>query len=264
MSSATMQERVTMWNRFRQTAGCLAILAAALGGAQSVAAQPTAPQPLAQPAPSAGGDVVRIEQRQFRAGAGLITFRELPVGTRDPVYPPSLYGGDANSPTVRFSAHFAGRHIASARECPPGAARTGCLAGTTTGPLQLAPGGTKIWVDGSVGKPVLSGTPTFNGPIAVLFDHDVAAVGINCGAFDAVGGTAITIYDRQGKALGETRNRKPGIEFLGLATRDLKPRIAGLEFHIVGAEPNGFAIDDIRFGYSDQIDLPTARPPIIP
>ncbi len=75
---------------------------------------------------------------------------------------------------------------------------------------------------------------------------------------------AITVYDRQGKVLGRTANRGKGFEFLGLATADLSPRIAGLEFHLVGNEPAGFGVDNIRFGAPRDIDLPGVRPPAPP
>jgi hypothetical protein len=72
---------------------------------------------------------------------------------------------------------------------------------------------------------------------------------------------AVTVYDRQGKVLGRTVNRGTGFEFMGLATKDLAPRIAGLEFHLVGNEPQGFGVDNIRFGAPQQVDLPGVVPP---
>jgi hypothetical protein len=47
-----------------------------------------------------------------------------------------------------------------------------------------------------------------------------------------------------------------GVEFLGLVTLDNSASIAGLLFHLVGAEPAGFDVDDIRFGLGDQIIVP--------
>jgi len=218
--------------------------------------------------------VVRIEEPQFHDGAGKITLTEVPRGTRNPVYPPTLYHGRPDSPTVRFGGFFQGRRIASPAECPPGAAPTGCLAGVPTSPLTLAPDAPPAFVswDISANALALGGTPQFNGPIAILFDKDVAAVGLIGGYFNAVGGTAITVYDRAGRTLGETKNLHEGFEFLGLVTSDLAPRIAGLQFHLVGAEPSGFEVRDIRFGATEQVDLPPgmtpppkkARAPILP
>lgn len=243
----------------RLTAGALAT---AIAAAASFAVPPVTGLGTAW----AQNAVVRVEERQFKAGAGRITFSELPLGTVNPVYPPGRYGGGPDSPTVRFGGHFSGRRLAQDAECPDGAVRTGCLAGTPSAPLSLA--GTappaKILADRSAPPgttPGLAGTPSFNGPVAILFDRDVAAVGLDGGSFNAVGSTAITVYDRQGRVLGRTANRGLRFEFLGLATADLSARIAGLEFHLVGAEPAGFGVDNIRFGAPRDVDLPGVRPP---
>ena len=212
--------------------------------------------------------VVRVEERQFKEGAGRITFSEVPLGTVNPTYPPSLYGGGDDSPTVRFGGYFRGRRLGAQHECPQGAPLTGCLAGMPSAPLTLDSASPPVTTLSNAGvpgsqSPELGGTPRWNGPIAIWFDHDVAAVGLQGGYFDAAGGTAITVYDRQGRTLGRTINRRTGFEFLGLATSDLTPRIAGLEFHLVGQEPAGFGVDNIRFGAPRQVDLPgkTAPPP---
>ncbi|WP_439577812.1 PEP-CTERM sorting domain-containing protein [Elioraea sp.] len=210
--------------------------------------------------------VVRIEERAFRAGAGRITFSEVPLRTPNPVYPPSLYRGGPDSPTVRFGGHFRGRRLGTRAECPPTVRLSGCLVGAPSGPLALDPGAPQVMTLPNVGvpgsdSPELGGTPTWNGPIAVLFDRDLAAVGLQGGYFDTPRGVAVTVYDRQGRVLGRTINRGTGFEFMGLATRDLAPRIAGLEFHLVGPEPAGFGIDNLRFGAPEQVDLPGVRPP---
>ena len=221
---------------------------------------------LAIPWQAAAQDVVRIEERQFRAGAGRITFAEVPEGTPNPVYPPERYGGDAGSPTVRFAGLFQGRRIATAQECPPGAVRTGCLGGAARAPLALdaasPPVATIQSNDRSINNAIaLGGTPTWNGPVAIWFDRDVAAVGLHAIGLDALGGTAITVYDRQGRSLGRTVNRAMPVDFIGLATADLSARIAGLEFHLVGPEPAGFGVKNIRFGTPQQVDLPGVVPP---
>ncbi|WP_439577811.1 PEP-CTERM sorting domain-containing protein [Elioraea sp.] len=238
----------------RRAAARSAIVAAALGWLA------------ASPAPARADDaVIVIRESNFRAGAGRITFAEVPLRTRNPVLRPGQYGGDETSPTVQFGGLFQGRRIAAPAECPLGAARTGCLGGTPVAPLALDPGGPPALTvfDGSPGirSEVLSGSPVFNGPIAVWFDRDIAAVGLQGGYFDARGGVAITVYDRQGRRLGQTVNTRIGVEFLGLATRDLSPRIAGLEFHLVGAEPHGFGIDNLRFGRPDQVEVAGVEPP---
>ena len=103
---------------------------------------------------------------------------------------------------------------------------------------------------------VLSGTPTFNGPIGILFSNDQAGVGLQGGFFNAIGGTAITAYSRTGVELGTVTNSTLGIQFLGLITDDGTAQIAGLLFHLVGPEPAGFAIDNVRFGLAGQVDVP--------
>ena len=60
------------------------------------------------------------------------------------------------------------------------------------------------------------------------------------------------------------RNQTRGFEFLGLATKDLSPKIAGLEFSLVGAEPAGFGVHDIRFGAPRDVNIPNVRPPAPP
>ncbi len=214
-------------------------------------------------------EVVRIEERQFKAGSGRITFSEVPLGAVNPTYPPSLYRGGPDSPTVRFGGHFRGRRLGTQAECPRDAPLTGCLAGAPSAPLILDPASPQVatmdnsGVQGSQ-SPELGGTPRWNGPIAIWFDRDVAAVGLQGGWFDGSGGVAVTVYDRQGKVLGRTVNRGTGFEFMGLATKDLSPRIAGLEFHLVGNEPQGFGVDNIRFGAPQQVDLPGVVPPAPP
>lgn len=219
-------------------------------------------------AQQAGPGVVRLTERQFRPGAGRITFSEVPQGTRNPVYTPQMYGGQPTDPTVRFGGYLAGRRLGSFGECPRGAAPTGCLAGSPRVPLQLDPAAPPAFtaVDQMPTGPEvqLSGSPRWNGPIAILFSRDIAGVGLVGGFFNAAAGTAITVYDRRGQTLGRTENRGEGREFLALATADLSQRIAALEFHLVGREPSGFGIDNIRFGDSDQVDVPgvtTPRPP---
>ncbi|PKP66895.1 MAG: PEP-CTERM sorting domain-containing protein, partial [Alphaproteobacteria bacterium HGW-Alphaproteobacteria-5] len=127
-------------------------------------------------ASSASAAVVRVSESDFLAGAGLITFSEFAVGTVNPTYAPADYGGGAGSPTVTFDGWFVGQSLSATPgvDCP-GAAATGCVVGSPTGPLALdaAAPDTFISPDGAnPTSPVLSGTPLFNGPIAVLFSED--------------------------------------------------------------------------------------------
>ncbi len=109
-------------------------------------------------------------------------------------------------------------------------------------------------------SPVLSGTPLFNGPIAILFDIDQAGVGFDGGFFDAAGSTGITAFARDGSLLGTVVNLGTGIEFLGLVTDDGSAAIAGVFLDLVGSEPAGFAIDNLRFGERGEVIVPNPAP----
>lgn len=212
-----------------------------------------------------GPGIVRIDETAFQAGSGLLTFSEFPLGSSNPVYAPGDYGGGATSPSVSFGGFFVGQMLGDATSCPPGAALTGCVIGSADGPLVLDPAApaTSIVNDGAnPTSPVLSGSPTFNGPIAILFDTDQAGVGLEGGYFDDIGGVAITAFARDGSILGSVVNEQAGIEFLGLVTADGSDRIAGLLFSLVGAESAGFAIDNVRFGSGDQIEPPNPGGPL--
>ena len=204
----------------------------------------------------AGSGVVRVDEAAFVAGSGLIQFSEFPTGTINPSYAPGDYGGSASNPNVTFSGFFQGQRLGVGAECPPGAAVTGCVTGSAGNPLTLdsASPATFTVVDGAnPTSPVLSGTPMFNGPIAILFDTDQAGVGLVGGYFDDANSTAITAFARDGSVIGSVTNTSTGIEFLGLVTSDGTDRIAGLLFSLVGAESNGFAIDNLRFGTQDEV-----------
>lgn len=206
--------------------------------------------------------IVRIDAAAFTPQAGLITFSEMALGTMNPVYSPGDYGGGATAPTVSFGSYFSGQSI-SAGACGPGASPTGCVTGTPTGPLSLAPGAAGAFIisdSANPTSPVLSGTPNFNGPIAILFNVGLAAVGLDGGYFDGIGGTSITAFAFDGSILGTISNEGLGIEFLGLATQDGSATIAGLLFSLSGNEPAGFAIDNVRFGTAGQVVIPPSIP----
>jgi hypothetical protein len=212
----------------------------------------------------AQASIVKIGVGAFTPQAGLITFSELPLGTTNPVYNPSDYGGGATAPVVSFGGFFAGQALGTSGTCPAGAALSGCVVGTPTGPLSLAANSPATRIVGDSANPtspVLSGSPTFNGPIAILFSLDLAGVGLDGGFFDAIGGTAITAFDRSGNLLGSVVNEATGIEFLGLVTSDGAANIAGLLFSLVGSEPAGFAIDNLRFGTAGQVVVPGVPEP---
>lgn len=69
------------------------------------------------------------------------------------------------------------------------------------------------------------------------------------GFFNDFNATAITAYDENGTELLRVTNRGLGIEFLGLSTNDGSALIKGVLFSLVGAEPAGYAIDNVQFTY---------------
>jgi PEP-CTERM motif len=225
----------------------------------------TAATLIAGAAPAFAYSVVQIPQASFTPSAGLITFSEVALGASNPVYAPTLYGGVASDPTVTFGGFFTGQQAGSTNPgaCPAGAAVTGCVLGNPTGPLTISPTSPATFVseDGAQPtEPVLSGTPTFNGSIAIEFSTPQTAVGLIGGFFDAVGSTGITVFDSSGNTIGTLANNQTGDEFLALETTDDLPHIAGLLFHLVGDEPAGFDVDNISFGVGAEV----APPPGVP
>jgi len=201
----------------------------------------------------ANAGIIRISEGSFIAGSGLITFSEFGLGTFNPTYAPGAYGGGAGSPTVTFDGYFTGQSMGGG-VC--GGLASGCVIGTPTGSLSLDAASPNTFITGDGANPtspVLSGTPTFNGPVSMLFSTDLAGVGLDGGYFDAIGGTAITAFARDGTVLGSVTNTGTGIEFLGLVTDNGANLIAGLQFSLVGSEPAGFAIDNLRFGTTEQV-----------
>jgi hypothetical protein len=208
--------------------------------------------------PIASAAILKIDESAFNAQAGLITFSEKPNGTINPVYSPSQYGGGVGAPTVSFGGTFIGQTVGQ-QPIPTGARPSGVVNGTPTGSLSLLSGSPNTFISGDASNPtspVLSGSPQFNGPISILFSTDQAGVGLSGGFFDSIGSTAITAFARNGTLLGSVLNTRTGIEFLGLVTSDGSNQIAGLQFSLVGAENAGFAIDNVRFGSADQVNVP--------
>jgi hypothetical protein len=201
--------------------------------------------------------VIQIGEGSFVAGSGKITFSEKPFGSTNPVYAPADYGGGAGSPTVSFGGFFTGQSLVPGG-CN-GGADTGCVGGSPTGPLSLAAASPQTFIanDGAQPtSPILSGTPLFNGPIAMTFSTPQSGVGLVGGFFNSLNATAITAFDINGNVIGSITNDQLGLEFLGLVTNDGSALISGLLFSLVGPELAGFAIDDVRFGVGAQVIVP--------
>jgi hypothetical protein len=84
----------------------------------------------------ASASVIQIGEGAFVAGSGLITFSEKPFGSQNPTYAPGDYGGGVGSPMVTFGGFFSGQSLGNAATCPAGAALSGCVVGSPTGPLN--------------------------------------------------------------------------------------------------------------------------------
>jgi hypothetical protein len=199
---------------------------------------------------AAHAQIVRVNPGDFTAQASVITFSEsgYPEGTTNPVY--TLSTATLGSVTVSFGQNFVGQSVIGSSP------KT--ITGLPIGPLTLNPINTFIVGDGAnPTSPVLSGLPTFNGPISMLFSTGVAFVGLDGGYFDAVGGTSIQAFDASGTSLGLVTNTHTGIEFLGLTTLGGGNVIRGLSFYITGSEPFGFAIDNVTFGSVSELVKPT-------
>lgn len=198
----------------------------------------------------AGAALIDLGPGSFTPQATMITFSEKPLGSQNPVY--NLNTPDLGAITVSFGPNFQGQTVISAP--PPALPGVKTITGSPTlgSPLSLAVNPaypTFITNDGAnPSSPVLSGTPIFSGPISVLFSKPVAAVGLEGGFFDAVHSTVIEAYGADGTILGSITNSILGLEFYGLADASGKNVIAGISFYITGAEPFGFAIDDVTFG----------------
>lgn len=194
------------------------------------------------------GKVIRIDKGGFKPSAGLITFSEFAVGTRNPSYGPHSYGGDSRGVSVQFGGFFVGQRIGDRSTCR--GAVSGCVVGEPSGPLMIDPASpaTLIAADSSSStSPVLSGSPKFNGPVSMRFEPSVAGVGLVGGHFNAMRGTAIRAFDRNGRQIGGVVNTAIGMEYMALVTEDGSETIAGLQFSLVGPEPFGFAVDSISF-----------------
>ncbi len=216
----------------------------------------------------ASAAIIRVSESDFVAGSGLITFSEYAMGTVNPVYTAAQYGGGASSPTVSFGGYFTGQSLSAnpGVDCP-GAAATACVSGSPTGALSLDASAPETFIanDGdNPTTPVLSGSPIFNGPIAVLFDTDQFGVGFDAGFFNDIGSTGITAFARDGTVLGTVANTGFGIEFLGLISTDPSQGIAGVFLDLVGNESAGFAIDNLRFGVRGQVGIPGEPGGVVP
>ena len=201
---------------------------------------------------NASAVLIDLGPGSFAPLAPVVTYdtTEFPLGTVNPSI--TLAAGSLGNVTVSTAGAFSGQSVFAIQ---PGVYS---ISGSPTGPLTLNTSVTVSTVnDGaSTTSPVLSGSPTFNGPISVLFSQPVAGVGLEGGYFDAVGSTEIEAFDADGNSLGHIFNSVLGFEFYGLAdVVEGTPvaDISGISFYVNGTEPAGFEIDNLTFGASEQV-----------
>ena len=185
-----------------------------------------------------------------------ITFQEVALGT---VNPTITFSGvpTLGNVTVSFAGHFIG-------QAAGGTPTVTLTDHTPTGPLTLdaaAPDTVTVDDTATSSSPVLSGTPTFNGPISILFSVPVSAVGLTAGFFDVINSTTIEAYDANGNTLGSITNSVADFESYGLADSAGGNVIKGISLFITGDEPFpfGFAIDNLTFG-AEEVVNPTPVP----
>lgn len=201
-----------------------------------------------------GAQIVRIGPGSFTPQASVITFSEQAYGTVNPVY--SLATASLGTVGVSFGPRFVGQGL-------DGTSVVTITGTPTAGPLalDLSSNNTSIVDDGAnPNSPVLSGSPTFNGPVSVLFSTDVAFVALDGGYFDGLSGTSIEAFDAAGASLGSVTNSELGIEFFGLSTLSGLNTIRGISFYITGDEPYGFAIDNLTFGSAGELSGAVPEP----
>ncbi len=207
---------------------------------------------------TAHAQLVNLGPGSFTPLAPVITFSEVALGTQNPTYNFTGLVGLGNE-TITFGPAFVGQSVTGTFP------KT--LSGTPSGPLTLDAGLQGLYPTFTTGDaapgatcPCLSGTPTFNGPISVLFSNPVAGVGLKGGYFDNPHSTSITAFDVNGNVLGTITNSITGFEFYGLADASGNNVIAGISFYVTGNEPAGFEIDNLTFGAKEQIN-PTIPEP---
>lgn len=202
-------------------------------------------------ASSASAVLVDLGAGSFTPAASVITFSEFTLGTVNPSI--TLAAGSLGNVTVSTAGSFVGQTVFAIHS------GVNSISGSPTGPLTLntAQGAATVSTvnDGAPGatSPTLSGSPTYNGPISVLFSTPVAAVGLKGGYFDAIGSTEIEAYDVNGHSLGSIFNTALGFQFYGLADSTGLADIAGLSFYVNGTEPAGFEIDNLTFGGAEVV-----------
>ncbi|MBX6363066.1 MAG: VPLPA-CTERM sorting domain-containing protein [Gemmatimonadetes bacterium] len=203
----------------------------------------------------ASAQVVGLEPDWFTPLDPVIDFTGM-LGAKNPSF--TLLNVDGlGDVTVSFAGAFVGQRVTGTDQ------RT--LTGLPSGPLTLDTTViTEVVNDGAVGatSPVLSGDPSFAGPISVLFSVPVAAVGLKGGSFDFAGSTTIQAFDATGAPLGSIVNSQAGFEFYGLRTTSGENAIAGISFYVKNVEDVAdlVALDNLTFAGARLPVITTPEP----
>jgi hypothetical protein len=205
--------------------------------------------------------VTAVGANAFGGSDPVITFDDtpqVPLGSQDPSY--TFNSPDGSEITASFGGTFIGQ-VASDQNTSPVTLTTD----QPTGPLTLDPNGSTVFTTddpASSTSPVLSGTPLFEAPISILFDHPVSKVGLTGGSFAAPDSVLMQAYGANGTILGSTTNSLSGFQFLGLADTTGANSISGISIFITASSPDvsasstsGFEIDNVTIF---PIPLPSA------
>ncbi|MGB3513357.1 MAG: putative Ig domain-containing protein [Microcoleaceae cyanobacterium] len=212
---------------------------------------------------STGVPLKTLSQPDFDSGLK-IDFDEFPDDTISPIYSPAAYDANDSAPTVTFRAFFAGQDYSedSEQDCND-AAELGCVTGNPSSPLSLAtPAYVRIARISSDSQASMERAliTQDNAAYSILFDKDVAAVGVSVLNLNTVGTVAVKFFDRQGTLLKQVTNQKTGNEYIGFGTNDDTDRIAGVQLSLVNPEVGGYKIGDFSFiqkAYQANLQLKT-------
>ena len=153
-----------------------------------------------------------------------------------------------------FGEHFAGQHVGNTNSFDH-------ISGPAFRPLTLMPGaaGQNLSVVNFSGNALINGWGVAGfpkrdaqgeGAIAVLFDDDQSAL-----AFDLRGGEAgaalVTFLRRDGSIIGAVNVQPTGEFTVGFIRNKGREDIAG--FVITNTDPQGLAIDTLRFGKPPEV-----------
>lgn len=196
---------------------------------------------------------VRVNDAQFVAQPGRITFAEATVGTVNPAYTATQYGGVTGfgAPSVAFGGWFVGQSSCG----------QGCVVDPTAGSnptaitMQLAANATAVQRIDDLIPPQAGFTPEQpvlmsvnaggTGPVAMLFtDLSVFGVSFSMGDVGDIGVVQVTAYNRAGNRIGNWLNTNTRQNFFSILSDTAE--IAGI---LVSYADFGdsFHIDSIRF-----------------